>query len=170
MKKPTQKALLAAVKANPDLLPRLLMVAEQMEDYSSIIDTPERAYRVLAPMLEGHTVEHLAIFGLNRKRRLVASEILTRGNSAFTIVCPRQILKWCLLNDATAFVLGHNHPSGDPEPSDQDREVTERVGRAARTLGIPLLDHLTIGGGRFVSMANRGWIPPQAGRAAVWTA
>ena len=71
---------------------------------------------------------------------------------------------------AAAVILAHNHPSGDPTPSQQDREVTERVARAGRVLGVPLLDHLVIGRSTYVSMAARGDLPPEVLPGPGWTA
>lgn len=93
MAKPTQKALIEAVRNNPDLLERLLLVADQHNDYRPAVTVPEKAYRAVAPLIEGFRDERLAVVALDRKRRQIAAEVLTVGNGGFTIVCPRQILR-----------------------------------------------------------------------------
>lgn len=154
--RPTQKALIQAVRDNPDLLERLLLVAEQASGYGPTLSTPDRAYHALAPLLEGYAAERLAVVGLNRRRAVIASDVLTIGNSCMTIVCPRQILRWALGVNAEAIIIGHNHPSGDLTPSSQDHDVTERLKRAGSVVGIPLLDHLIVGGGSYTSMLADG--------------
>jgi len=81
---------------------------------------------------------------------------LTVGNDALTIVDPRQVLRPAVQLSASSVVVAHNHPSGDPTPSREDLEVTARLAHAARIVGVRLLDHLVLGAGRFVSLAEQG--------------
>ena len=71
---------------------------------------------------------------------------------------PREVFAPALLRRAAAIVVAHNHPSGDPEPSADDRTTTRRLQRAGRLLGIELLDHVVLGAGRFVSFLEQGWL------------
>lgn len=146
---PTPRSrILAAIKADPSLADRLLVVAEPPADRPTVSE-PRDAYRVLAPHLLGHAEERLVCVALDRRHRVIAVETLTTGNDCFAIVCPRQIYRWALMqgrSGASAIVIGHNHPSGNPTPSAQDREVTRRVRRAGEALGIPLLDHIVVAG------------------------
>jgi DNA repair protein RadC len=100
--------------------------------------------------------EELRAVYLNQRRRVLGVLTLTRGNDAFTIVDPRQVYRPAVRLGARAVVLGHNHPSGDPEPSHQDISATDRVERAGRVLGIALVDHIIIAGARWTSLAERG--------------
>jgi DNA repair protein RadC len=72
------------------------------------------------------------------------------------VIEPREILKRALLSDAAGIIVYHNHPSGDPTPSREDREFTRRLRAAAETLGVQLLDHLVIGAGGSVSFREAG--------------
>ncbi len=91
--------------------------------------------------------EELHALYLDRRHRPIAYRRLTSGSDAMTIVDPRQILRVGLAARASAFVLAHNHPSGDPEPSIDDIRATRRLRDAGDTVGIPLIDHLVIAGG-----------------------
>jgi DNA repair protein RadC len=153
-----RQRLLAAIAANPTLVDRLLVVAEPLA--AQVKDSAE-AYRAVAPLVAGHATEHFAVVALDRRHRVLGSEVLTTGSDAFTVVCPKQILRWALLqgtSGAAAIILAHNHPSGDPEPSQQDYEVTRRVRRAAEIIGIDVIDHIVVGvNGSYTSIATRGW-------------
>jgi DNA repair protein RadC len=74
------------------------------------------------------------------------------------LVHPREVFAPALVRRAAAVVVAHNHPSGDPEPSADDRTTTRRLQRAGRLLGIELLDHVVIGAGRFLSFLEQGWL------------
>lgn len=130
---------------------------------------PEQAYDVLSPGLLGLEDEELHGLFLDRRRQPIGVRPLTRGSHAFTIVDPRQILRVALKLGASAVILAHNHPSGDPTPSATDLDVTERVARAGKIVGVPLLDHLVVGGDRFVSIAGHIHLPG-SDRPTLWTA
>lgn len=132
--------------------------------------SPESAFQVFAPSFTGCETEELHAIYLDRRRRLLARRSLSRGSDQFTVVDPRQIYRPALRLGASAVILAHNHPSGDPTPSHQDREVTRRVGEAGRILGISLLDHLVIADERFVSLAAEGAVPPPGTSGLAWTA
>lgn len=113
------------------------------------ITTPEDAARVLAPLLAGLAHEELHGLYLDRRNRPVAHRTLTRGSDGYTVVDPRQVFRPAVRLGAHGVILAHNHPSGDPTPSAQDREVTRRVRRSGEVLGIALVDHLVIAGDRW---------------------
>lgn len=100
----------------------------------------------------------------------MAHRRLTHGSDAFTVVEPRQVFRYAVGLGASAVILAHNHPSGDPTPSAQDREVTTRVARAGALLGLPLLDHLVAGDGAWVSLAAEGLLPTWGPPPPSWTA
>lgn len=131
---------------------------------------PASAMELLGPALRGLVDEELHGLFLDRRRHLLAHRMLTRGSDAFTVVDPRQVYRVALRVGAAALILAHNHPSGDPTPSTQDREVTRRVAAAGRVLGIPLLDHLVVGDASWVSMAEEGSLPAWEGEGPCWTA
>jgi DNA repair protein RadC len=134
------------------------------------VRTPADAFARLGPALRGLRDEELHVLLLDRRRRPLAVRRLTRGSDAFTVVDPRQVYREALSQGAAAVVLGHNHPSGDPEPSVQDREVTRRVAAAGRMLGVPLLDHLVVGSPGWTSLAEEGEIQGWSDPTPSWVA
>ena len=112
--------------------------------------------RALAPqMRKGRhksTIAHICPF----KHRLLDVTLVSIGTIDHTFMSPREILRDALLGNAAAIIVGHNHPSGDVTPSPDDHAVTARLAAAGRTLGIELLDHVVIGGGRWTSLARLG--------------
>lgn len=122
----------------------------------SPVTSPEQAAAVLTPALRALVHEELHALYLDRRRRSVAHRRLTRGSDAFTVVDPRQVLRPAVALGASGVILAHNHPSGDPTPSPQDREVTRRVASAGRVVGVQLLDHIVVGDRDWVSLAQFG--------------
>jgi len=113
------------------------------------VDTPERAWRQLRERLEHLDVEELHALYLDRRARPLAIRRLSVGNDSSTIVDPRQVFRPAIQLGACSVIAAHNHPSGDPSPSAEDRAVTLRLMEAGELLGVPLLDHLVIGAGTF---------------------
>ncbi len=114
------------------------------------------AWRLMRSVMEHLEHEELHAAYLDRRGRVLHLRRVTAGNDALTIVDPRQILRPAIQLGACSLVVAHNHPSGDPTPSAQDVEVTVRLARAADIVGVRLLDHLVLGAGRFVSLAEQG--------------
>lgn len=128
------------------------------------------AHAHLAPSMIGLADEELHALYLDRRHRPMECRRLTVGSDRFTVVDPRQIFRPAVSLGAAAVVLAHNHPSGDPTPSPQDREVTRRVVSAGRVLGVSLLDHLVLGHGTWVSMRETGDLDTAEPVLASWTA
>jgi DNA repair protein RadC len=124
-----------------------------------IVRSAEDAWERLRPALAGLGDEELHAIYLDRRHQVVGQRRLTRGTDGFTVVDPRQVFRPAVGMGACAVIIAHNHPSGDPTPSAQDRDVTRRVAAAGKVLGIVLLDHLVIGGNAFVSLAAEGILP-----------
>jgi DNA repair protein RadC len=103
-------------------------------------------------------VEELRVLHLDRKNVLIADEVIQRGTVDHVPVYPREIVKRALERDATALILVHNHPSGDPTPSQADIEMTRRVQAGLETVGIVLHDHIVVGLGGEVSFRAQGLI------------
>ena len=127
-----------------------------------LVRSPDKAHVILWKTIaaKGFDLEHFAVLGLTKRNRQLGCEILTTGNDQFTVVDPRQIYSWALRRGrcgAAAVIVAHCHPSGDPEPSEQDIKVTLRVSQAGGVLGIPLLDHLILTeSGKYRSLREEG--------------
>ncbi len=101
-------------------------------------------------------IEQFRLLFLDSRNRLIADEAQARGTVNHTPVYPREVVKRALELQATALILVHNHPSGDPTPSRDDIEMTREVAQAARALSIALHDHVIIGNGRWLSFRREG--------------
>lgn len=100
--------------------------------------------------------EQFRILFLDKKNRLIADEVQQRGTIDHTPVYPREVVKRALELSATALILVHNHPSGDPTPSADDLRITAELAEAGRLLDIELLDHVVIGAEGWVSLRSLG--------------
>lgn len=81
--------------------------------------------------------------------------MVSKGNLNSSIVHPREIFKRAVLNNAASIICMHNHPSGDPTPSQNDIDITKRIDEAGELMGIPLLDHVIIGDGTYISLKEK---------------
>ena len=134
-------------------LGRRALAAEREGD---VLDTPAAAARVLAPHLAHRDREALVVALLTRKQRLIAVCPIYAGHVSGTSVRIGELFTEALRRNAAGIVLGHNHPSGDPEPSADDLRTTKDAVAAGRLLGVSVVDHLIIGAGRHVSLRERG--------------
>ncbi len=111
---------------------------------------------VFAALLEREPIEVFALLALSTKHTLMCYHEISRGTLDASIVHPREVFKAALMSNAAAIVVGHNHPSGDPTPSDDDVVITRRLIQAGTLLGVSVLDHLVIGEGRHYSFRDSG--------------
>ena len=102
--------------------------------------------------------EHLVVLYLNARNELIFKKDMFIGTLNANLVHPREIFKEALKQNAAAIILVHNHPSGDPEPSEDDLTVTKRIVEAGKVMGIDVLDHIIIGKTQFFSFKNKGII------------
>jgi DNA repair protein RadC len=146
-------AVLAALKTVQGAALRLMRA--ELRD-NPVLNTWQRLTDYLAATLSRERVEQLRVLFLDTKNRLLADEPQARGTVNHTPVYPREIAKRCLELQASAVILVHNHPSGDPTPSRADIEMTAEVKAACALLGVAVHDHLIIGNGRHVSLRREG--------------
>jgi DNA repair protein RadC len=144
-------ALLAALELGNRYLAAGLERGEAMSD-------PQAAGRYFAQRLRGLPHEVFAALFLDTRHRAIAFEELFRGTVDGAEVHPREVVRRALAHNAAALIVGHNHPSGNGEPSAADRAITVRLKQALGLVDIRLLDHFVIGDGAPVSLAARGWV------------
>lgn len=120
---------------------------------------PREIYGYLAPHLSALRREVFHVLCFNARNTLLYDARVAEGTMNTCPVDPREVFAAALACRATGIVLAHNHPSGDPEPSLQDVNLTVQLCDAAKLLGIKVLDHVVVGDGSFVSMAERGQVP-----------
>lgn len=106
----------------------------------------------LVPRFGTGAVEQFGVVLLDARLRVLRTAIVVSGTSNTSIVEPRDVYREASLGGATAIVVFHNHPSGDPTPSPDDMELTERLAAAGRLMGIRLVDHIVLGGQRYCSL------------------
>lgn len=121
------------------------------------VASSEAVFRMLAPFFDGLDRECFAAVYVDGRNRPIGFEPVSIGSASASIVHPRETFKGAILANAAALIVAHNHPSGDPTPSAEDRRTTDRLRRAGELLGIPLLDHIVIGDGSYWSFADMGW-------------
>jgi DNA repair protein RadC len=131
--------------------------AEAME--APVLNNAERLEAYLAGAMSREKVEQFRVLFLDPKNRLIADEVQGRGTVDHTPVYAREVVKRTLELHATALILVHNHPSGDPTPSRGDIEMTAEIRDAAGLFGIVLHDHIIVGRGRIFSFRREGMMP-----------
>ena len=115
-------------------------------------------FALLQPRLAGLHCESFHALYLDAKGRLAHERTISLGTLTRSLVHPREVFAPAVAHRAAAVIVAHNHPSGDPEPSAEDRATTRRLQRAGRLLGIELLDHVVVARGGYVSFLERGWL------------
>jgi DNA repair protein RadC len=120
------------------------------------IRTPEDVHRHFHPSLRHLAQERFLVLLLDGRHRLLRTEVVSQGTLTASLVHPREVFRPALREAAAALVLVHNHPSGDPAPSAEDREVTTRLARAGELLGIRVLDHVVVAERGFCSLREEG--------------
>jgi DNA repair protein RadC len=132
-------------------------LAASLERGAALTD-PLAAGRYFAQRLRAHGHEVFAALFLDTRHRTLAFEELFQGTVDGAEVHPREVVRRALAHNAAAVIIGHNHPSGCPEPSAADRSITARLKQALALVDVRLLDHFVIGDGPPVSLAARGWV------------
>jgi DNA repair protein RadC len=117
---------------------------------------PRDVYERCAPGLRDLAQEEFRVLMLNTQHAVIREQVVTRGTLDMSLVHPREVFRPAIAESAASLILVHNHPSGDPAPSAEDRAVTRQLAEAGRLLGIPVLDHVVIGDGRYVSFVEAG--------------
>jgi DNA repair protein RadC len=128
----------------------------QKLDMRPIIDNARAVVGLVSGEVRMAAKEHFLIFCLNARRQLVHQETVSVGTLSASLVHPREVFSPAITRGAAAVVALHNHPSGDPAPSAEDREVTRRLQRAGELLGIPLADHVVISESSYFSFREHG--------------
>lgn len=124
---------------------------------ASPLTTSVIAATLLRPLFAKLDREQFIVCGLDAKHRIIGINIVSIGSLTLAIVHPREVFKPLILMNAGAWICAHNHPSGDPIPSPEDRVLTSRLRQGADLLGIVLLDHLILTDEGCYSFADQGW-------------
>lgn len=117
---------------------------------------PRDVYERCAPSMRDLMQEEFRVLMLNTQHAVLRELLVTRGTLDTSLVHPREVFRAAVADATSAVILVHNHPSGDPTPSAEDREVTRQLAHAGRIMGIPVIDHIIIGDARYVSFVEAG--------------
>lgn len=121
------------------------------------IHMPRDAASVVLSHLQAEPVEVFGVLCLTTKQELIGYHEVSRGSLNASIVHPREVFKAGVMRNAAAIIVAHNHPSGDPTPSPEDVQLTDRLKAAGVLLGIDLIDHIVVGhDGRYYSFREAG--------------
>ncbi|WP_244156414.1 JAB domain-containing protein [Desulfonatronospira thiodismutans] len=132
-----------------------MALTESKPDY--FISNTETAVIPLLPYRKKKT-EHFIALLVDNKNRLICKKVLTNGTVDQAPVFPREIVRLAIIKHASGIILGHNHPGGDPHPSSQDRDLTRRIERVCRDLGIRVLDHVIVSDRGHFSFLESGYL------------
>jgi DNA repair protein RadC len=122
------------------------------------LSNPQEAYNVIKPIIsEDDDIEKMYAIYLNSKNQIISIEKMFSGSIQSATIYPREIIKRTIHHKASSFILAHNHPSGDTEPSTEDISITTKIGIAAASIDVTLHDHIIIGDG-YKSLSESGWI------------
>ena len=114
------------------------------------------SYERFLPFIDDIRQEHFLVMYLNQSNHALKVECISNGGTTHVIADPKIIFKNALNLNATCIILGHNHPSGNPRPSEDDRQLTKKLVAAGKLLDITVIDHIIIGNERYYSFRDRG--------------
>ena len=141
-----------------DMLQMAKQLAMSRLSKGRALTEPKQVFSHLQTLLRYHEHEIFALLLLDTKHRVIGFRELFRGTLDGASVYPREVVKVALEHNAAAVILVHNHPSGDPEPSQADRTLTTMLKNTLNLIGTQTLDHIVVGSEGCVSMAERGYL------------
>lgn len=122
------------------------------------IKDPEAVVKAIRASIKDKAKEHFKLILLNPRNKIIGISTISIGTLNASLVHPREVFKDAITHSAASVVLAHNHPSGDPEPSEDDLKITKKLVDSGQILGIEVLDHIVIGKNNFCSFKERGLI------------
>jgi DNA repair protein RadC len=145
------KATAARIQAALELGRR---AAAEPSEADGRIRGPGDVFARMGPLLRDLQQEEFHALLLNTQHRVLRDVLVTRGILDASVIHPREVFRAAIVEGAAGVILVHNHPSGDPTPSREDRAVTRQLRAAGRAIGIPVLDHVVLGGHGYVSLGE----------------
>ena len=140
------------------------LIHRKEEVSHSLLDAPDKVYSLIRADLERQPLEVLMVLLRDARFQLIHREILSKGTLTELLLHPRDVYHAAIKHRAHSLIIAHNHPSGDPNPSPQDHEMTRILQAAGAIVGIPLSDHLIVGREGFVSFFQKGLLVQEKGR------
>ena len=131
-------------------------INKQPRDNRYIIRSPEDAYDILKDNLRYEMQENFVVLLLDTKNQVIGTKLLTKGTLVSSLVDPREVFKVAIDAKAMSIIVAHNHPSGNPRPSNEDIALTKRLCKSGDILGVTVLDHIIVGDDRYISLKEEG--------------
>jgi len=136
-------------------------LANRVQDYPppgkrQLVRAPQEVVSVVRGRLRGKKKEHFLVLLMDTRGQLIKTAEISVGSLDASIVHPREVFREAIAASAASVIFVHNHPSGNPEPSEDDVKLTERLVQAGGIVGIEVLDHVIVGGRDYVSLKSRG--------------
>jgi DNA repair protein RadC len=122
------------------------------------IKDPESVVKAIRASIKDKAKEHFKLLLLNPRNKIIGISTISIGTLNASLVHPREVFKDAIMHTAASVVLAHNHPSGDPEPSEDDITITKRLIEAGKILGVEVIDHIIVGKNGFFSFKEKGLI------------
>ena len=122
------------------------------------IKNPEAVVKAVRASIRDKAKEHFKLILLNSRNKIICISPISTGTLTTSLVHPREVFKDAIVHSAASVILAHNHPSGDPEPSEDDMKITKKLVESGRILGIEVIDHIVIGKNNFYSFREKGLI------------
>ena len=122
------------------------------------IKNPQSVVKAIRASIKDKAKEHFKLILLDTRNKIIGISTISIGTLNASLVHPREIFKEAIIHNSASVVLAHNHPSGDPEPSEEDLTITKRLVESGKILGIEVIDHIIIGKTNFSSFKERGLI------------
>lgn len=136
-----------------------IAVQDESAEYfhTGSINNSRRIYELFSH-LSRESKEHFISVHLDQKNKIICIDTVSIGSLSSSVVHPREVFKSALLSSAASLIILHNHPSGSPEPSRDDINITKTLKDGGQLLGIPIIDHIIIGNGSYVSLMEKGYM------------
>jgi DNA repair protein RadC len=145
----------AQIKASFELAKRENLETDE-ENFD--IKNPEAVCKVISSSIKEKAKEHFKLILLNSRNKKIGISTISIGTLTTSLVHPREVFKEALAHSAASVILAHNHPSGDPEPSEDDLKITRKLVESGRILGVEVIDHIIVGKNSFYSFREKGLI------------
>jgi DNA repair protein RadC len=126
------------------------------ERRSVSLRAPEDVFQQYGGIFKDQVRERFLVIWLDASNKVIGFEVVTEGTLNTSLVHPREVFRGAIVATAAAIIVAHNHPSGNPEPSTEDIEITKQLVESGKTIGIPVHDHVIFAGEVFTSLAERG--------------
>ncbi|HSB05170.1 MAG TPA: DNA repair protein RadC [Thermodesulfobacteriota bacterium] len=122
------------------------------------IKNPEAVFKLISSSIKDKAREHFKLILLNSRNKKIGISNVSIGTLQTSLVHPREVFKEAITHSAASVILAHNHPSGDPEPSEDDLKITKKLAESGKILGIEVVDHIIVGKNKFYSFREKGLI------------